>query len=733
MPRNITVTFADGTTAEYRNTPDNVTPEQVTQRAQKDYGLQVSEIDGGGSSGALEKAGRVAKVAGGAAVRGALALPALATDAGNFLAERLPLVGPTLKYLRGQAGLPETNGMAVSGEVQKVGPKPETTGEKYLASTVEGVSGALAGPGGLVAPVRAAIGGAGAGVGAEVAGHLGDNNPLARLAGALVGGGAASAATGLASRVRPQSADLAREAMEGISPKMLKAAQDMQTRAANSGVKMDLAQALEAVGAPATNLATLRNVLANSRHGTDTQAVLRNQPKDLEMLADVTVGGLPGPQWGAGQAANAVQEAATGVMNQAKQARGQAVSGLYAKAGELPAGSRDQLIATIDNLMDKPGTTDAFNAAAKALRGKIAGVAESDADTAVAAALEKLANAPRGKAKALAAQEVKMATEAARNVQPKPLMAADVDTAISDATGPFKGTPLSPVDPKSAGQVKNLAGTVNRQLQDISPEIKAAEAKFAQISQEVVDPLKQSVVGRLATPRGYRPDVEASSAKLESIFSKGSDAQVAEAARDIPKMFNELRKVDPDAAPAAAKAFLRSRLDKAFGSTPGEVIEGAVTSPDAAKALRDSLFASRAQEQGVRDIAVGIARSYNLNEDQVVRGLSHFMQITKGLASRPDKVGGLNWGDVAKAGGKSTLADVARVYGFMPFERVARKIEDAALARTFQQFDKILTTREGADLLLQLSRTPNMSDKAALALSQFGATAAATAPDEAGQ
>ena len=84
---------------------------------------------------------------------------------------------------------------------------------------------------------------------------------------------------------------------------------------------------------------------------------------------------------------------------------------------------------------------------------------------------------------------------------------------------------------------------------------------------------------------------------------------------------------------------------------------------------------------------------------------------------------------MAKAGGKSSLADVARVYGFMPFERVARKIEDATLAKTFQEFDRVLTTPEGADLLLTLSRTTNMSDKAALAISKFGAVTAASAPE----
>src|SRR5574343_595750 len=47
MPRNITVTFADGSTHVYRGAPDNVTPEQVSQRAAKEFGKQVRSLDGG--------------------------------------------------------------------------------------------------------------------------------------------------------------------------------------------------------------------------------------------------------------------------------------------------------------------------------------------------------------------------------------------------------------------------------------------------------------------------------------------------------------------------------------------------------------------------------------------------------------------------------------------------------------------------------------------------------------
>ena len=47
MPRNITVTFADGSTHVYQNAPDNVTPEQVSQRASRDFGKPVKSLDGG--------------------------------------------------------------------------------------------------------------------------------------------------------------------------------------------------------------------------------------------------------------------------------------------------------------------------------------------------------------------------------------------------------------------------------------------------------------------------------------------------------------------------------------------------------------------------------------------------------------------------------------------------------------------------------------------------------------
>lgn len=48
MPRNVTVTFGDGSSHIYQGVPDDATPEQVTARAQKQFpGLTVTALDGG--------------------------------------------------------------------------------------------------------------------------------------------------------------------------------------------------------------------------------------------------------------------------------------------------------------------------------------------------------------------------------------------------------------------------------------------------------------------------------------------------------------------------------------------------------------------------------------------------------------------------------------------------------------------------------------------------------------
>lgn len=50
MTRDITITFADGSTHTYKNAPDTITPETVQKRAQAQFGKPVTSIDGGRES-----------------------------------------------------------------------------------------------------------------------------------------------------------------------------------------------------------------------------------------------------------------------------------------------------------------------------------------------------------------------------------------------------------------------------------------------------------------------------------------------------------------------------------------------------------------------------------------------------------------------------------------------------------------------------------------------------------
>lgn len=57
MPRNITVTFDDGSTHVYQNAPDDITPDAVTTRAQKEFGRAVTALDGGRQTPAQPETG----------------------------------------------------------------------------------------------------------------------------------------------------------------------------------------------------------------------------------------------------------------------------------------------------------------------------------------------------------------------------------------------------------------------------------------------------------------------------------------------------------------------------------------------------------------------------------------------------------------------------------------------------------------------------------------------------
>ena len=591
----------------------------------------------------------------------------------------------------------------------KVGDK--SANNDWAKAGVRGVGGAM-----TSAPTAiSAVAGAGSGLGDEAAKRLsgGQDNPLLRAAGSMLGGVAAGTAAGFVGRARPQSADVAREAMEGISEQQLMTAQAYKNQQAAKGLDIDLAQALQATGGHAGNLESIRNFLAQRSQGDQVQETLRAQPEQLAREAELTAGSLPGRNWSATQNANNVQETASARLKQAMGERSAAVKDLYEAAGDLPPNARGELGAILNRYATQPGATEVLQARAKELADKLLG-RDPKLGTAVEDARAAVAGAKSASERQAAQAALAAANAAMQGAGTKPLRALDVDTWIGELRGPWKGQELKVAYPKEQGQVKGLAGELNRKFQSLSPGVEKAAGEFKRITEGTINPLKQGPVGQLNQPRGYDPSTQAMMSKFEGLLNKGTDptAKVS----DISTAVKELGKVDPTAFEDAFKGWLSRKVQSAVEPGVGNV---ALSQANPEK-LYSAVFKDPLQWQGIKDATAGMARMRGDDPAEVIRGLENLRQFTSAVKSRPSEIGGVSPSDLKQLGGNSNVANAVRVMSFLPVNRLGEGIERATFGKTLSQLDTILTSPEGAKMLIELGKVPVMSRKAQVILGTWG-------------
>lgn len=588
----------------------------------------------------------------------------------------------------------------------------KSTNNTYAQKAVRGVGGALAtGPASL--PNMAA--GAGSGLGDEVAVRMsnGQPNPLLRATANVVGGLVGGTVGGLASRARPQTVDVAKEALEGITPEQLQAAQSYKNQLAAKGTDIDLAQALQATSGNAGNLASIRDFLAQRSQGDKVQQTLRAQPGQLGREAELTVGSLPGTNFSAQQNANNVQEAASGALQDAQRARSAAVKGLYADAGNLPDSSRSALGAILNKYAMQPGATEVLKARAAELGQKLLGN-DPKLASAVEEARAAVSAAKSSSERATAQAALAAANSAMQGAATKPLRALDVDTWIGELRGPWKGQDLKVAYPKEQGQIKGLAGELNKAFQDMSPAVAKAAGEFKRITDETVNPLKQGPIGLLNQAHGADPATAAMVSKFDGLMNKGTDptAKVS----DIATAVKELGKKDPAAFEDAFKGWVSRKVQGALEPGVGNVAE-AQANPEK---LYNNVFKDPLQWQGIKDATAGMAKLRGDDPAAVIRGLENLRQITTAIKFRPEAVGGVSAIDLKQLGGSSNTANLVRIASFLPVNRLGEGIERATFGKTLSQLDTILTSPEGAKMLIELGKVPVMSRKAQVILGTWG-------------
>lgn len=578
-------------------------------------------------------------------------------------------------------------------------PKGDSPGRQIVRKGLEAVGGqaVMPIPGGGAAQFAGAFGG---GSGSEISARLFGDNPVNRFLGGLVGGGATSYAVNKLAAPRIQESSIAKEALEGITPEQLQAAQAMQAKAKAMGVELDLAQALTATGASPNNLNTIRDLIANTKEGNKTQTLLRNQPSQVNEATRFALDGIPGKDYGIDQAANNLQEAATKRIGMATKERTEAVRADYAKAGILPESAQRAVISELEATLKMPGLSDEARGVAQDLLARFRNAPQS-VDSA-AAARQVIANAQKPSQR-MAGQSA-LANANAAQTSTRPIHALDADVALSDALGTYKGSPTYLANPKATGQVKGVGARVNDLLKEGSPEIAAAERKFAAISDEMVNPLKQGPVGQFATARGYMPDRAASASKLSSFFDAGVSASSPNS--PIRTLGKELNRADPEAFQDAFKSWIVSKVDK---HAAADLTAGQAQPDQLAKGVFEELFRSPKRMQGVKDAVSVIAEQSGQNPADAVRGLENLAKVLKGAANRPQNIQGVSQQQLQEMAGHSLSANALRVFGFLPFERVARWREGTQAAATFKTFDELLTSPEGAATLARLGKTSPMS------------------------
>jgi hypothetical protein len=769
------------------------------------------------------------KLFGSDAVKGVLSLPALTYDLGRDIT---------------RGDMPrEGSFFPASSALQGSMTQPETHADKWQSAITQGVVGGLAGPGGVATPIRAATAGGMAGVGSETSASLLGEGPGQRLLGSLAGGFVGAGAAGRIAAGSPRPAELAQQALKGVTPEMLQKAQAWMTWARGQGVTPDLAQALEATGAPHSNVTALRDVLANSQHGTQVQALLRSQPDELLIQADKLIGGLPGQVRQADVASNNMQQSATDRLQLAKDQRTQVWETTLADTKQA---LKDSTTLTYQQAMSKLPGLELTVAQARVrllqLQGQLTQAQAGD-KAAIDAANQRVVEAralvdklntftlPRGQATgntgrylnepqrgaSISNDEIARTTQATRLqastpplVQPAPSLATTTASkAVEDAGNQFLTADLglqagksevdaarqgvqavSRVPPETgAGVIKQLRslaakfpntaqgravgqlsnqlmkadGTpltdptqINQVLKEAAAKLKSpdlatqgvdaatakwigmqiqearknygatfqplrdANAAYSTFTQSEINPLKQGLVGHFASVKGANPEVPAATSKLEALFNKGEDPG-ATGQSNIYQLGEELGKV-PNGAESFAdglKTYISGKISQA---APAELASGPVTDKAFIQKVADGLFGNRSQFNGLLQGAAASAKLMGLPEADVVRGLDSFANITKALLNSPNRVGGLSAKDIADISKKNLPSDAMRMLGIAPMAWPARAYENFLNRKTFEQFDKLLTTPEGAAKLAELGRQPVMSKAALTIYSTLGGT-----------
>ncbi len=703
MPRDITVTFADGSSHVYQNAPDNITPEQVTERATKEFGQPVTALDGGATpapkagapeqsvmgkawdwlKGGLKEDARIADttVRGGLlAITGAIGdLGALAIEKGTqgLLHSKTP---PVKFEMRPSQALETLTGGPIN--------LPQTTVGKYLGSAGENAVAAAMplGRGAVMAKalLRPAAVGAVSGLGAEAADQAsGGNNPLARVAGGLAAGIPASL---LAART-PNAIKVVRDALKGTTEADWANAKATEKTLIEAGIP-HLKSGL--VG----KHSTLDDVVAAAGTHPDARPVLTKAMAGIDQAAKSAV-----DQWMLKNMATGVK-GRRGTLADVQQSADDFLSSLQSQAREaykeaLPPGMEAEHYAPAyvqalqRELMNRANAPDVgLNSAMGQLLQKVS----SQLDPVII-------KVPDGVTTTLQPVTKQIGNKVVNRFNP-------VETPVTkDVAQPITKGQVNRVLmemnalPEAEG-VKAFAQNTSKQLlKDFTPEFQPARDAMRQTIENVVEPAQKSLVGDIAkVGGGVRPDKTTAGDQIFRIVFNPDRPQG-------PEITKLTKQIGPDNMGELLREHIVQTSNKIFKKgSETELMRQPFR-------FSQALTGSAAQRENINAAIKAVSPHYGVDGEAAAHGFNrlinaldttHFMQL-------PSSV------DRAALG--QQLGESATSLLVAPNSRLGRWFTEGARTRSVKKIADIVTSPDGLSQLERIAKTKEPSAAAALAKS----------------
>ena len=655
---------------------------------------KVYDIEGPSPVGESAKAPSMlkeaAKIAGKSLYGGLTSIPRLVMEGGDWLESKMPT--PSWS----KVPIPGYNAIAGADRAVREAVTPETRGGKVLGNIGEAAVGAVASPGGLVAPVRSAIVGASAGAGSEGAAAVFGDNALSRILGGLAGG----LGGGLATAAKTNRGTLAQEALLDARPEDIAVAVERMKAAQAAGVPINLSQAMPR----GSNIDAYVDALANSRHGRNVTEQLRKQPQQIAFGAEEQMANLPGQIRMPQVLANNAQEAAEASIRQGMDKAGEAWRKFAPKGAEIP----QPILANFDEQL-------------KALAAKYPNTAQADLINDVRAGLKKGGETVTSGSPLLDAsgQLLSPPTKAPAYLSD----ALQVKGAIDDVLQNFGSRKLN--TPGLQGKELRTAQEVRVMFRDLIdneiPALAQANKAYEAVMAGTVDPLKKSVVGRVAGRAGSAAAQEAPQARLFSVFEKGTvPGATSSEILTLEKAFRQAGQ--PEVYQDAAKSWLAGKVSTALKSTDNRMPE------DIGSRLRQAFGDPRQLDQtskGFEDVLAGLARSQGAPEAAYVKGFRNFMEVIADASRRPGSVRGITPGEVKEMASEGVTKRLGQFSVMTPIRQPALKWASFLEADALSTMDKLLTTPEGVATLVKLGKQPPRSHAAVSTMATFLGTNAA--------